>query len=59
MPIRSVVVVMLLCVTCPLARAVPPAGDDTIGVNGTRLAIVCGTAAAGITAIHLYQQNAW
>ncbi len=59
MPIRSVVVVMLLCVTCPLARAVPPAGDDTSGVNGTRLAIVCGTAAAGITAIHLYQQNAW
>jgi hypothetical protein len=33
--------------------------DDSTGINGTRLAIVAGTAAAGITAVHLYQQNAW
>lgn len=35
------------------------AGADSGGVHPVRLAIVAGTAAAGITAIHLYQQNAW
>jgi hypothetical protein len=35
------------------------AQEDTTGLNTTRLAIVAGTAAVGITAVHLYQQNAW
>jgi len=32
---------------------------DTGGTNATRLAIVAGTVAGGVTAIHLYQQQAW
>ena len=37
-----------------LARA----GDST-GINTTRLAIVAGTVAAGITTVHIYQANGW
>jgi hypothetical protein len=59
MSIRTAVVLIVLSLVHPVAHAAPPPGDDTTGVNGTRLAIVTGTAAAGITAIHLYQQNAW
>ncbi|MEW6511550.1 MAG: DUF2279 domain-containing protein [Bacteroidota bacterium] len=32
---------------------------DTSGVNGIRLAVVGGTVAAAMTAIHIYQANAW
>ena len=32
---------------------------DSSGINTTRLAIFGGTVSAGITAVHLYQQNAW
>ena len=35
------------------------AQDDSTRLDGTRLAIVGGVTAAGVTAIHLYQQNAW
>jgi hypothetical protein len=59
MPIRTAAVVMVLSCMCHLAPAQSQPVDDTTGVNGTRLAIVAGSAAAGITAIHLYQQNAW
>lgn len=59
MPIRTAVVVVVLSLLIPDGFARAQSGDDTTGVNGTRLAIVAGTAAAGITAIHLYQQNAW
>jgi hypothetical protein len=59
MPIRTAAVVMVLSFMCRLAPAQSQPADDTTGVNGTRLAIVAGTAAAGVTAIHLYQQNAW
>jgi len=37
--------------------AIPEA--DSSGINTTRLVIFGGTVAAGITAVHLYQQNAW
>jgi hypothetical protein len=33
--------------------------SHTTGINGVRLAIVGGTVAAGFTALHLYQENAW
>jgi hypothetical protein len=33
--------------------------NDTSRINTTRLAIVGGTVAVGVTAIHIYQQNAW
>jgi hypothetical protein len=35
------------------------AEGDTARIDGGRLAIVAGTVAIGITAIHLYQQKAW
>jgi hypothetical protein len=59
MPIRTAVVLVILSLVHPDALAAAPPGGDTSGVNGTRLAIVAGSAAAGITAVHLYQQNAW
>jgi len=46
-------------------EVVPGAGPqvevehDSTRVNGTRLAIVGGTVAAGMVAIHIYQHNAW
>jgi hypothetical protein len=36
-----------------------PVMADTSGVNGVRLAIVGGTVAAAVTAVHVYQSNAW
>jgi hypothetical protein len=51
------VALAVLCgVVSPLYARTPP---DSLPVDGTRLAIVGGTVAAGVTAIHLYQQNAW
>ena len=61
---------VVCCISVPLRLAAqsdstrneilsqPPHADST-GVNGTRLAIVGGTVAAGVTAVHLYQSNAW
>jgi hypothetical protein len=36
-----------------------PESRDTTGVNGARLAIIGGTVAVAVTAIHIYQSNAW
>ncbi len=36
-----------------------PLAEDSSRVNGVRLAIVGGTVAAAVTAIHIYQSNAW
>ncbi len=35
------------------------AQSDSTGLHPLRMAIVGGTVAAGVTAVHLYQQNAW
>ena len=59
--------ICLLALTNPLTHAsgqidtlaATPASSDSSRVNGTRLAIVGGTVAVGVTAIHLYQMNAW
>jgi hypothetical protein len=56
---RTIAYLFLCSVFFLQTRACPPADDDSTKINATRLAIVTGTAAVGITAIHLYQQNAW
>lgn len=56
---RTLACLLLSFIPLLEARACPPADDDSTRINGTRLAIVTGTAAVGITAVHLYQQNAW
>ncbi len=45
--------------SAPDGSTASEAAADSGGINTTRLAIVGGTVAAGVTAIHLYQQNAW
>lgn len=53
---RTVLPVLLGVLACSSSGR---AQTDSTQVNTTRLVIVGGTVAAGITAIHLYQQNAW
>jgi hypothetical protein len=53
--------VCLLCFTFQTAlhQTARAQTDTSTSLNFTRLAIVGGTVAVGVTAIHLYQQNAW
>ncbi len=52
--------VFLLAIVAVIRSGLPAyAQDDSTGLDHTRLAIVGATTAAGVTAIHFYQQNAW
>ena len=55
------IVLCLLCVglLSILAPSVRGQSDTSASLNPARLAIVGGTVAVGVTAIHLYQQDAW
>jgi hypothetical protein len=61
----SIFLVMLVCppaLQCQNDTSIAPGRDSSSSndkVNGARLAIVGGVTAGAITAIHLYQLNAW